>query len=234
MKGVVTSFDPQEEEFARKVSISKECLLEHGLIPIRRLACGISACTYYVCKISDSNEQECNIVIKVGHISEREVQITRIASDLGVGPLLIDYFTCNNMEHYDKEGDSTKDRDYDEKVNVLVLQRLDVTLEDLKITEDNLDKFKELIEKTVESGLYHGDIHEANIMATLNSAGEVEEFKLIDFGFAKIDADPLDLIDLWRKALDVLDEVSVIANKGVLMDLENFLDVLETQYSTQL
>jgi hypothetical protein len=171
--------------------ILRDCLLKHNLRPIKQLACGSSGCVYLICQLLKDKPENCNLVIKVGKIDENELNITKKAGDVGIGPMFIDYFTCPNVTDIETELQRSsewklqyekKGPDFFKEVPIMVLEKLDTTLERIGLNSDNFPLLMDLMLKMIKHGLYYPDLHSENIMAILNDEGNVSEFKLVDFG----------------------------------------------------
>ncbi|AYV86043.1 MAG: hypothetical protein Solivirus4_4 [Solivirus sp.] len=194
--------------------ISRECLLKNGLIPIKRLSCGVAGCAYHVCQNLKDSLKRCNLVIKVGRIDDQEIETTKLAGEFGIGPKYYGSFSCPNI--------SSESVGIKPEIKVMILERLD-GLGDVYINERVLEPLKELIEKTYRYGLLHLDIHYANIMTINDNDDNILEFRLIDFASAKFDIkEREDILQLWIEYLTNFTDVA----ESVIDDLDLFLNEL--------
>lgn len=139
--------------------LGKECWESRGLEIKNFLSSGAFGSVYYACF-----KKNCEYVVKIFNTSDEEIQRSILFSEKGIGPLVVDHFTCK-------------------EVNFLVIEKLDQTLSDLLLYEGPLineaiqqqivDKFNQMI----DLGYYFNDFHPGNIMLDKN-----QNIKYIDFG----------------------------------------------------
>lgn len=167
------------EDYSPRYLIGRDCpaLLQTGLQITKQLGCGFSACTYLACRID-----KCDLVIKIGDISDKEIMMSKKMAELGIGPRVFSDFICPIIgEGPPQEGYHDWFR-YQQtpktSSRVLLLEKLHNTLESYKnLTMKDLESIASLAKKAAKLGLYHSDLHEGNIMSVDNG-----EWKLIDFG----------------------------------------------------
>jgi hypothetical protein len=151
-----------------KAYIERECLIEHGIRPVKQLHCGGYGCSYHVCQTDN-----CAVVIKSGTITETEISLAEHMSSLGLGPVYLGFFDCPIVGT-------------DKMTKVIVMEKLDLTLSQVMeaggLNETNMTKLKELLLVLIDVGIKHADLHTDNVMAILDDDDEVSEWRLIDFG----------------------------------------------------
>jgi hypothetical protein len=166
--------DATTGEFS-KVDIS--CLLDNGLKPVKQLACGAFGCTYHVCELDD-----CDLVVKIGNIEQKEIDFMKIASKLGVGPKFYTSFECPVLP-------TSATSRLVKVAGVILMEKLDESVKSLipwSITAKSLNLLKALAIRATKARILHRDLHLGNIMTILDKDGEIVDFKLIDFGHAEI------------------------------------------------
>lgn len=111
---------------------------------------------------------------------EKEVTISKIASQLGVGPIFIDAFICSNNLFY-----PVGQIDY---LGFIITEKWDLTLHDYLKTHQSIpsplaDKLVYLLEQLHSAGIYHDDLSFSNIMLRMNKANPID-VTIIDYGLS--------------------------------------------------
>ena len=164
---VYSSTDDSQDTASLKTTLDglEKCLLDRGVVAdmSRLLSSGSFGSAYISCINFDTR---CERIVKIGQISESEIQIHRIAANLGLAPVVYDDWTCD---------------DFPEE-NFVLMERLDGTLDGLgkSATSRDATEVVALIEKAEASGIFHQDIHFGNIMYKTVSGDR--RWYLIDFG----------------------------------------------------
>ncbi len=138
-------------------------------------------------KVFKIDETRCVKIINIsenlnnlGYIDfQNEVEISKVAGEIGVGPKIYDAYVCVNdansscygiiyMEYV--KGITLNDflYKYYSKGNIATIRRL----------------LEEKINKLHNAGILHSDLHHDNVMIIMDG-GEVKDVKIIDFGFSQ-------------------------------------------------
>lgn len=187
---------PYDVWITTNTKVRKKCLREFKLMDT--LGVGEMGTVYLACKGID-----CNYAFKVRRINPitankeevnsflKEVQFTKEASDLGVAPKLIDYWTCKSL--------NTDNGKYD-TVGIILTEKWDMTLRDYiddssdpdttikefmknePIVGERLRQYKKLLKK---NHIKHGDIHENNIMLNVDEWDNAVDIAIIDYDRAE-------------------------------------------------
>lgn len=188
----------------------EDCLqwiLDQGLRLGEKLGAGAYGSAYTLC--SKNEEEPCEKIVKVQRIGiksgikrttfelhmsnfKREVKLNSIASDLGVSPRLHGSFTCHNSngEYY----------------GVIIMDRWDMTLGkyfrtfNTGLSDDMLKRLDQKVDALHTSGVYHGDLHNENVVVRLSKTqpGVVTDVALIDFGWSATKSHPLYPVSRFR------------------------------------
>ena len=185
---------------------------------LKYLACGDYGCVFQVCEGKEEKEgKNCKYVIKITHVTrkeeiknaEQEISMTKIASDINIGPKFIATWSCKGEYLlWDKWVDAT--------LFFIVMDKMDITLKEYIYSAPvdflrNVDKIKAQVKTRIESlhaaGITHNDLHLRNIMLNFEDIGAkdltITDVKFIDFGAAILDASEHKI----ERDLDLLEKI---------------------------
>ena len=151
----------------RKVlSKLEECIHARGLTidSSKFVARGGFGSVYVACTGSTEN---CNRIVKIGQVTSDEIQIHKIAANLGLAPIIYDDWSCKEFP----------------KERFILMQRLDGTLQALEEpAPSDIEKIITLINTAEDNGIDHKDLHPGNLMYSTTKG--TRRWYLIDYGLA--------------------------------------------------
>ncbi len=110
---------------------------------------------------------------------QKEVEISKIADKLDVGPKIYDSYVCVNDENSEVYGII-----YMEYINGVTLG----TYLESKINKKEVKKIRNMLEKKIftlyKNNIFHFDLNRNNVMIILDSNHKVKDVKIIDYGKA--------------------------------------------------
>ena len=130
--------------------------------------------------------QQTNVITK--EVSQKEAEFAMIASKEGVAPY------CEVTQ----EG------------GVITLRMEELETFDFEFLVDKMEQFKNLVEKLHSLGIYHGDLHEENVVA------RGDRLYLIDFGLSE----HINLVDYTKETMYTPDEEYIPSSIEELLELE--------------
>ena len=140
---------------------------------------------------------------RVNHFKQ-EVTISRIASDLGVGPQVFDWFICDDVLQEPEGGQLIS-------LGFIIMEKLDISLnqwlDDNELPTDMIELLYQKVEKMHQAGITHGDLHLDNIMLRLDQNNQPIDIFLIDFGYAQGSTDNKELDQGINDDLRMLDNI---------------------------
>jgi len=150
-------------------------------------ACCEGECKYIV-KVIDNKMHRSNFLQKVS----KEISIQSSFAELGLAPLILDAWMCNNEASIVME---KKDMNLVRYVQTLLNSRTYSSPKVLQIIDDLEHNMIDLVKAAHKHRLVHGDLHLKNVMVDVSSDFDLEEWsnmKLVDFGKSyRVDSETL-------------------------------------------
>jgi len=181
---------------------TQTCFAAHGIRVHDYIGEGANGSAYYSCLYDN-----CDCILKLGHINESEYRIAHIMGEMGVGPRIYYRATCpfrvatetpapqySTLLPGTYSQQQRQQLQLPEAMDVLVMQRLSMTLEQWlqtgsPLTAAHAHDLHNLIAHAHQLGLLHLDLKSDNIMVELGTdpatgVPYIERFYLIDFGWS--------------------------------------------------
>jgi serine/threonine protein kinase len=155
----------------------------------RELGRGISGTVFKACK----GDQDCRYVVKMVPFWEpddkdkflQEVEMTKFASRHNIAPHFHDAWICPGSHN-----------DHSLDIGFMLSDKYNITLAAYmqKVGSLSVPVCKgvmKLIKKMHSKGMIHADLHNQNVMMKMSDNNNITDVRLIDFGFAFLQSNPL-------------------------------------------